>query len=208
MGPQMTAKKYIAIAGNIGAGKSELTSFLCKKYGLKPFFEPNDENPYLADFYKDMSRWAFQSQLFFLTRKWRFHRILEQEPGTCVQDRTVYEDAEIFAKNLYRQRHIHRRDWSVYWELYETVAETLRPPDLMLYLRCSVKNLKQRIRLRGRKMERDISTRYLQKLNVLYEDWLSRYRLSPVVVLETDTLDYVSNLVDRADLFQQIEKHL
>ena len=204
----MSGQKFIAIAGNIGAGKTELTAFLCKKYGLNPFFEPNDQNPYLADFYKDMKTWAFRSQIFFLTHKFRLHRELEQQSGTAIQDRTIYEDAEIFAKNLFRQRNIDKRDWKTYWELYETVAAALRPPDLMIYLRCPVKTLKQRIRLRGRKMEQDIPTAYLNRLNALYEDWFTRYKMSPVLVLPTDTLDYLTNLVDRVDLFRQIEKHL
>lgn len=204
----MSGQKFIAIAGNIGAGKTELTAFLCKKYGLKPFYEPNDQNPYLADFYKDMKTWAFRSQIFFLTHKFRLHRELERQSGTSLQDRTIYEDAEIFAKNLYRQRFIDKRDWQTYWELYENVAAALRPPDLMIYLRCPVKTLKQRIRLRGRKMEQDIPTAYLNRLNSLYEDWFTRYNMSPVLVLPTDTLDYLTNLVDRVDLFRQIEKHL
>ncbi len=201
-------KKFIAIAGNIGAGKTELTSFLCRKYGLTPSFEPNDQNPYLADFYKDMKTWAFRSQLFFLTHKFRLHRELERTAGTVLQDRTLYEDAEIFAKNLHRQRLIDKRDWKTYCELYETISESLRPPDLMIYLRCPVQTLRERIRLRGRAMEKDIPTRYLQRLNALYEEWFDNYRLSPVLVLGTDKLDYLTNLVDRVDLFRQIEKHL
>ncbi len=204
----MSGQKFIAIAGNIGAGKTELTAFLCRKYGLQPFFEPNDQNPYLADFYKDMKTWAFRSQVFFLTHKFRLHRELEKQSGTSIQDRTIYEDAEIFAKNAFRQRNIDKRDWKTYWELYETVASALKPPDLMIYLRCPVKTLKQRIRLRGRKMEQDIPTAYLNRLNGLYEDWFTRYKMSPVLVLPTDTLDYLTNLVDRVDLFRQIEKHL
>lgn len=204
----MAQTRFIAIAGNIGAGKTELTAFLCRKYGLKPFYEPNDQNPYLEDFYRDMKTWAFRSQVFFLTHKFRLHRELEREAGTALQDRTIYEDAEIFARNLARQRLIDKRDWQTYWELYETIASSLRPPDLMIYLRCPVRTLKARIRLRGRKMEQDIPTAYLKRLNDLYENWFERYTLSPVLVLPTDTLDYVTDLVDRADLFKQIEKHL
>ncbi len=204
----VAGKKFIAIAGNIGAGKTELTAFLCRKYDLKPFYEPNEGNPYLASFYKDMKAYAFRSQIYFLTHKFRLHRELEKEPGTALQDRTIYEDAEIFAKNLHKQHFIDKRDWQTYQELYETVAASLRPPDLMIYLRCPVKTLKQRIRLRGRKMEQDIPLAYLNRLNGLYEDWFTRYTLSPVLVLPTDTLDYLTNLVDRVDLFRQIEKHL
>lgn len=204
----MAQTKFIAIAGNIGAGKTELTSFLCKKYGLKPFFEPNDQNPYLADFYKDMRTWAFRSQVYFLTHKFRLHRELEKTAGTALQDRTIYEDAEIFCKNLHRQRLIDRRDFRTYWELYESVSKALRPPDLMLFLRCPVRTLKQRIRLRGRAMERDIPTAYLSRLNALYEEWFDSYEMSPVEVLPTDKLDYLTDLVDRVDLFRRIEKFL
>jgi deoxyadenosine/deoxycytidine kinase len=201
-------RKFIAIAGNIGAGKTELTRFLTKKYRLTPFFEPNDTNPYLEDFYRDMKTWAFRSQIYFLTHKFRLHRQLEQEPGTVLQDRTIYEDAEIFAKNLQRQRYIDKRDWTTYWELYQTIASALTPPDLMIYLRCPVRTLKERIRLRGREMEQDIPTAYLKRLNDLYEEWFKGYNMSPVLVLPTDKLDYLTDLVDRVDLFSQIEKHL
>ena len=204
----MAPKKFIAIAGNIGAGKTELTSFLCKKYGLTPFFEPNEQNPYLADFYRDMKTWAFRSQIFFLTHKFRLHRKLQQSSGTVVQDRTLYEDAEIFARNLHRQGFIDGRDFRTYWELYESIAESLPPPDLMIYLKCSVRTLKRRIQLRGRRIERDIPTAYLRRLNQLYEEWFRSYSTSPVLVLSTDKLDYLTDLVDRVDLFHKIEKHL
>jgi deoxyadenosine/deoxycytidine kinase len=201
-------QKFIAIAGNIGAGKTELTRFLCRRYGLNPFYEPNDQNPYLADFYKDMKAWAFKSQVFFLTHKFRLHRDLEKNDGVALQDRTIYEDAEIFAKNLWRTRKIDARDWKTYWELYETIAQALKPPDLMIYCRCPVRTLKERIALRGREMERDIPTPYLKRLNDLYEDWFKHYKMSPVLVLPTDKLDYLTDLVDRVDLFRQVEKHL
>ncbi|HEY8210332.1 MAG TPA: deoxynucleoside kinase [Myxococcaceae bacterium] len=204
----MSRKKFIAIAGNIGAGKTELTSFLCRKYGLKPFFEPNDTNPYLADFYRDMRSWAFRSQIYFLTHKFRLHRELEKESGTVIQDRTIYEDAEIFCKNLHRQRYIDSRDFTTYRELYSAIVKVLQPPDLMIYLKAPVRTLRQRIRLRGREMEQSIPVRYLQRLNALYEEWFQDYNLSPVLVLSTDKLDYLTDLVDRVDLFRQIEKHL
>ena len=204
----MRKRKFIAIAGNIGAGKTELTHFLCRKYGLTPFFEPNDANPYLEAFYKDMKTWAFRSQVFFLAHKFRLHQELDRQTGTLVQDRTLYEDAEIFAKNLHRQRFVDARDWGLYQELYGAMKATLQPPDLMIYCRCPVRTLKARIRLRGREMEKDIPTRYLQRLNALYEEWFEGYDLSPVLTLPTDKLDYLTNLVDRVDLFRQIEKHL
>jgi len=200
--------RFIAIAGNIGAGKTELTEFLCRRYGLKPFYEPNDQNPYLADFYSDMRTWAYRSQLFFLTHKFRLHLALQGEPGAVIQDRTIYEDAEIFARNLFRQRLIEKRDFDTYWELYQSIKRALRPPDLMIQLRCPVRTLRQRIRSRGRSFEQDIPAEYLRRLNRLYEDWLASYDLSPVLVLETDKLDYLTDLVDRVDLFKRIERHL
>jgi deoxyadenosine/deoxycytidine kinase len=204
----MAGKKFIAIAGNIGAGKTELTEFLCRRYGLKPFYEPNDQNPYLADFYADMKTWAYRSQLFFLTHKFRLHLSLQGEPGAVVQDRTLYEDAEIFARNLYRQRLIEKRDFETYWELYQSIGRALRPPDLMIQLHCPVRTLRQRIRARGRTFEQDIPAAYLRRLNRLYDDWYGRYDLSPVMRLEIDKLDYLTDLVDRVDLFDRIEHYL
>ncbi len=209
MGAEPVAgKRFVAIAGNIGAGKTELTEFLCRRYDIKPFYEPNEQNPYLADFYADMKTWAFRSQVFFLTHKFRLHLELQDEPGTVVQDRTIYEDAEIFARNLHLQKHISKRDFTTYWDLYRSISATLRPPDLMIYLRCPVRALRQRIRSRGREMEQDIPTAYLQRLNRLYEGWFKHYDLSPVLVLETHKLDYLTDLVDRVDLFERIEKYL
>ena len=201
-------KRFIAVAGNIGAGKTELVGFLCRRYGLTPFFEPNDTNPYLADFYKDMKAWAFQSQIYFLTHKFRLHRELEKSPGPVVQDRTIYEDAEIFARNLYQQRLMSKRDWQTYCELYDVISKSLEPPDIMIYLQAGVRTLRKRIKGRGRAMEADMPVNYLKRLNSFYEDWFSRYTLSPVLRISTDKLDYVTDLVDQLDLLKQIEKYL
>jgi deoxyadenosine/deoxycytidine kinase len=201
-------KRFIAVAGNIGAGKSELVTFLAQRYGIKPFFEPNEGNPYLADFYHDMKAWAFHSQVYFLTHKALLHRAIEREPGAVLQDRTIYEDAEVFARHLHRAGHIDRRDWQTYTELYDLVASSLAPPDLMIYLRCPVRTLMRRIARRGRPMERAIPVEYVRALNLLYEDWFARWRLSPVLTLATDKLDYLTDLVDRLDLFKAVEKHL
>jgi deoxyadenosine/deoxycytidine kinase len=204
----VAGKRFIAIAGNIGAGKTELTRFLCRRYGIKPFYEPNEQNPYLADFYKDMKTWAYRSQLFFLAHKFRLQLELQDESGAVVQDRTIYEDAEIFAKNLYRQRFIDARDFKVYWQFYRSIAKALNPPDLMIQLSCPVRTLRKRIRLRGRAMEQEIPLGYLRRLNRLYEDWFRRYDLSPILRLETDRLDWLTDLVDRVDLFRRIERYL
>jgi deoxyadenosine/deoxycytidine kinase len=143
-------KKFLAIAGNIGVGKSTLTGMLAGKMGWEPFYEAVDDNPYLADFYKDMRTWSFHSQIFFLTRRLRHHRQLLDHPGSVVQDRSVYEDAEIFARNLYEQGNMTDRDYDSYHELYRVLTEFLPPPDVVVYLRASVDTLLERIRKRGR----------------------------------------------------------
>ncbi len=204
----MAGKRFIAIAGNIGAGKTELTRFLCRRYDIKPFFEPNEQNPYLADFYRDMKAWAYKSQLYFLAHKFRLQLELQDEAGTVVQDRTIYEDAEIFAMNLHRQRFIDSRDFKTYWQFYRSMTQALRPPDLMIQLSCPVRTLRRRIKLRGRAMEQEIPVAYLSRLNRLYEDWFKRYDLSPALRLETDRLDWLTDLVDRVDLFRRIERYL
>jgi deoxyadenosine/deoxycytidine kinase len=201
-------KIYLAVAGNIGAGKSTLTDFLCRTYGVQPFFEPNEDNPYLPDFYADMKRWAFHSQVYFLSHKFRIHQELDQTPGVVVQDRTIFEDAEIFATALNRSGRLDGRDWKTYRELYDTICNSIRPPDLMIYLRCSMKTLKRRIKLRGREMEQNIPTSYLKLLHTLYEDWIGSYDLGEVLVIDTDRLDYLTDLVDRIDVMERIESYL
>ena len=197
--------KTIAIAGNIGTGKSSLVEFLTRTYGIQPFYEPNDENPYLPDFYRDMNRWAFHSQLYFLSNKFRMHRQLDKMSGVVVLDRTIYEDAEIFATALNKMRNFTGRDWDTYWNFYQIILDAIRPPDLMIYLRCSMRTLRKRIGLRGRAMEQDIPLSYLKRLEGLYERWLSSYHLSEVLVLETDKLDYINDMVDCLDVMERIE---
>ena len=201
-------KRSIAIAGNMGTGKSTLVEFLHRTYDVVPFYEPNDMNPYLADFYKDMKRWAFQSQLYFLSNKFRLHQELDRQPGVVALDRTIFEDAEIFATALYQMRKISKRDWETYQGFYHAILDAIRPPDLMIYLRCSMRTLRQRIRMRGRKMERDVPLAYLKRLDRLYEGWIDGYGMSEVLVLETDQLDYIHDLVHRLDVMQRIEQVL
>ncbi len=201
----MAARKFIAIAGNMGSGKSSLLEFLTSTYEVQPFYEPNDENPYLPDFYRDMKRWAFQSQLFFLSNKFRIHQQADRMAGVVVQDRTIFEDAEIFATALQRMGHIGHRDWQTYWAFYQSILSAIQPPDLMIYLRCSMRTLRRRIRLRGRAMEQDIPLSYLQGLDRLYEEWISNYTLSDVLVLDSDQLDFVHDLIDRQDVRERME---
>lgn len=186
-------KKFVAVAGNIGVGKSTLVALLCQRLNWQPFYEPVADNPYLADFYKDMSSWSFHSQIFFLTHRLRAHRQLLDHPTSVLQDRTVYEDAEIFAENLYRQGLIHPRDYHTYRELYEVLTDFLPPPDLVLYLRASVPTLLSRISNRGRDYERQITFDYLSQINALYEEWIARFSLCPVLTVPSDDLDYVAN---------------
>jgi deoxyadenosine/deoxycytidine kinase len=198
-------KRSIAIAGNMGSGKSTLVDFLSRTYGVTPFYEPNDENPYLADFYQDMKGWAFQSQLYFLSSKFRLHQELDRQAGVVALDRTIFEDAEIFATALFQMRKITKRDWETYNSFYTAILDAIKPPDLMIYLRCSMKTLRQRIRLRGREMEQDVPLAYLKRLDKLYENWIGSYTMSDVLVLETDRLDYIHDLVHRLDVMQRIE---
>ncbi len=186
-------KRFVAVAGNIGVGKSTLVALLCQRLDWQPFYEPVADNPYLADFYADMSSWSFHSQIFFLTHRLRAHRQLLDHPTSVLQDRTVYEDAEIFAENLYRQGLIHPRDYHTYRELYEVLTDFLPPPDLVLYLRASVPTLLSRISHRGRDYERQITFDYLSQINALYEEWIARFSLCPVLTVPSDDLDYVAN---------------
>ncbi|HSQ18078.1 MAG TPA: deoxynucleoside kinase [Anaerolineales bacterium] len=186
-------KKFVAVAGNIGVGKSTLVSMLCGQLGWQPFFEPVGDNPYLSDFYKDMRLWSFHSQIFFLTRRLRAHRQLLDHPTSAVQDRSVYEDAEVFALNLFRQGLMDERDYLSYRELYHVLSEFLPPPDLVIYLRASVSTLQGRIAQRGRDYERTITPDYLAQLNALYEEWIDHFSLCPVLAVPADELDYVAH---------------
>lgn len=198
-------RRIIAIAGNMGSGKSTLVEFLSRTYAVSPFYEPNEQNPYLPDFYRDMRRWAFHSQVYFLSNKFRLHQELDRTPGVSILDRTIFEDAEVFARALREMRRIDKRDWETYQDLYRAILEAIRPPDLMIYLRCSMRTLRKRVRLRGRAMEQDVPLSYLKRLDSLYEAWIGSYRMSDVLILETDRLDYVSDLMYRLDVMQRIE---
>jgi len=186
-------KHFVAIAGNVGVGKSTLVGLLANKLGWTPFYEAVDENPYLSDFYREMRTWSFHSQVFFLSKRLRHHRRLLDHPSSVLQDRSVYEDAEIFAKNLYRQGNMDDRDYGVYRELYEVLTLYLPPPDLVVYLRAGVPTLLKRIAQRGREYERGISADYLVSLNDLYEEWVAAFRLCPILTIAADDLDYVNH---------------
>lgn len=186
----MNRDYFIAVAGNIGAGKSTLTGLLAQAFGWEPFYEANAENPYLADFYRDMQRWSFHSQVFFLGKRLEHHRQLLDHPGSVVQDRTVYEDAEIFARNLHRQGLMSDRDYDAYRRLYQAISAFLPPPDLMIYLRAGVDTLMEHIAGRGREFEQSISRDYLEQLNNLYEQWIKNWTACPVLTIEIDGMDF------------------
>lgn len=186
-------KHFVTVAGNIGVGKSTLVSKLAEQKSWHPYFEPVAENPYLEEFYADMKTWAFQSQVFFLTHRLRMHLDLLANPNSVIQDRSVYEDAEIFATNLHRQGQMGDRDFSSYRKLYALLSDMLRPPDLVIYLSASVPTLQRRISLRGRDFESSISETYLQQLNQLYEKWIANFSLCPVLIVPTDQMDFVAH---------------
>lgn len=198
---------YVAVAGNIGAGKSTLTKLLSDRYHLSPVFEAVDENPYLEDFYADMPRFAFHSQMFFLAARLRQH-LRQVNPGRrVIQDRTVYEDAAIFARLLRDDGVMDQRDHDSYTTMYEAVSAALRPPDLLIYLRASLPTLKRHIRQRGRSYEADIDDGYLDRLGALYEDWIDDYSLSPVVVVPGDDLDFVNDGSDLKRVLDLLERN-
>ena len=194
---------YLAIAGNIGVGKSTLTGILAERYRLHPVFEAVDENPYLEDFYLDMPRYAFHSQIFFLAKRLRQHLTEVNTNERVIQDRTIYEDAAIFARNLFEEGVMEARDYRSYCQLYQAIAAALRPPDLLIYLRAGVATLRARIAERGRGYETSISTDYLARLNDLYERWVDGYDLSERLVIESDETDFL----DPADLAHLLGRH-
>ncbi len=201
-------RKYLVVAGNIGAGKSTLVGLLARRLGFDPYYEPVAENPFLQDFYQDMERWAFNSQVFFLAHRVQSHRALMDDPRSVVQDRSLYEDAEVFARNLFERGLMSARDWEVYGELYRTFCELLPPPDLVVYLRATLPTLRGRIAKRGRGFEAGISDEYLVSLNALYESWIESFTLAPVLVVPSDRLDFVAESRDFEAIAASIEHRL
>jgi deoxyadenosine/deoxycytidine kinase len=190
----MRPGKFVAVAGNIGVGKTNLTTLLANHLGWRAYYEPVIDNPYLDDFYDDMERWAFHLQVFFLSKRFEIHREMVSSDEPCIQDRTIYEDKEIFATTLHRQGFMSNRDFENYTALFDAMTSYLRTPDLIVYLRAGVGTLLDRIRCRGRDCEREISGDYLEALNGAYEEWCDRAsRLTRVLTLETEDLDLVSD---------------
>jgi len=201
-------KRYIAVAGNMGVGKSTLVQFLTSQFSGHPFYEAVTDNPYFNKFFKDMRRWAFHSQLSFLSKKFHMHQRLEKMPGLVVLDRTIYEDAEIFAKGLYKMGNISKDDFDLYWELYRSMCQSIRPPDLLIFLTCSIKTLKHRIKMRGRLAEKSAPDSYLRRLQQDYEQWIEKVDFCPVQKIDTDKTNYLEDLAHRADIIRIFEKYL
>jgi len=191
-----TGKAFVAVAGNIGSGKSSLTRLLSAANGWTPMFESVEDNPYLSDFYGDMKRWSFQLQVYFLSNRFRSHKSITEGNNSVVLDRVIYEDAEIFARNLFEIGNMEKRDYENYLALYDVMTEYLHPPDLLVYLRANVDTLLRQISLRGRDFEKSIRREYLEQLNGHYESWIARYTKGKLLVVESDHLDFVNNPED------------
>jgi deoxyadenosine/deoxycytidine kinase len=200
--------KYIVVAGNIGVGKSTLVNLLCRRLGWDAFYEPVTENPYLADFYQDMNTWGFHSQVFFLAHRLQIQHAVIKNPGSVIQDRSIYEDAEIFATNLLNQGHLSQRDFDTYRALYQAMNDFLPPPDLVIYLQASVRTLLQRISQRSRDYEQSISAEYLDQLNQLYQEWINHFTLCPVLTIPADDLDYVAHSRHLDLIVQKVQEKL
>lgn len=199
---------HIAIAGNIGAGKTTLTSLLAKHYNWKPNYETVDNNPYLDDFYNDMQRWSFNLQIFFLNT--RFKQIIEivNSGENVIQDRTIYEDAEIFAPNLHDMGLMSARDFENYKALFDIMIDLIRKPDLLIYLRASVPTLVNQIQLRGRAYEESIRLDYLKMLNERYELWVSKYTGSNMLIINVDDLDFQNNPEDLSKIIDKVDAQI
>lgn len=199
--------QYIAIAGNIGAGKSSLTGLLAQHFRWKAFYESVDDNPYLADFYEDMLRWSFNLQIYFLSSRFRHQKDMLRKQISLIQDRTIYEDVEIFAKNLHQMDLMSDRDFNNYEALFHEMSYYLRPPDLLIYLRAQVPTLVRQIQQRGREYENSIRIDYLERLNNLYEDWINRYPHEKLII-DTDNLDFVNDKEDLGSIIGLVEQRL
>ncbi|SHI00539.1 Deoxyadenosine/deoxycytidine kinase [Chryseolinea serpens] len=200
--------KHIAISGNIGSGKTTLVEKLSKHYNWIPVYESADNNPYLKDFYEDMTRWAFHLQIYFLNSRFKQVTSIKDSDRTIVQDRTIYEDASIFAANLHESGHIAERDYQNYLDIFNSMVNFVHPPDLLIYLRADIPKLVQQIQKRGREYEYSMSLDYLRKLNTHYEQWISNYTLGRLLIIDVNNLDFVERIEDFAFIIGKMELEL
>jgi deoxyadenosine/deoxycytidine kinase len=199
---------HIAITGNIGAGKTTLATLLAEQLGWEVFYEVVDDNPYLKEFYEDMPRWAFHTQVFFLTTRFdQVHRI-KQSSKNIIQDRTIYEDAYIFATNLYESGIMPQRDFNNYMGLFRAVSNLVKPPDLIIYLKADLEKLTRQIRQRNREYERNLSLEYLSNLNIQYDRWTSHYTDGRLLVVDSNQLDFLHNPEHLSTLIRNIRQEL
>lgn len=199
---------HIAIVGNIGAGKTTLAELLAKSYGWDPLFEAVDNNPYLEDFYNDMKRWSFNLQIYFLNSRYRQLMDIQKSGRNIVQDRTIYEDAFIFAENLHDMGLMTTRDYENYRAIFDNMTSYIKPPDLLVYLKASVPTLVNNIQRRGREYEIGIRIDYLSKLNEKYQKWIGNYNLGKLLIIDKDNIDFANNTEDLATVVQSIEREI
>ena len=200
---------FIAVSGNIGAGKTTWTNMLARHFNITAYFEKVKENPYLDDFYRDMKRWAFQSQIFFLTQRFNSHLEIQARNQDCVLDRTIYEDSEIFARNLFNQELMSKRDFQSYYDLYETMLKVIRYPDLLIYLKAPVAGLLERIQMRNRDCERSIPETYLAELNTAYDAWIKKMEpITKVIIIDTDDFNFFQDRDKTGNILKSIEAAL
>jgi len=198
---------FIGIAGNIGVGKTTMTDIIARRFGWRAFYESVIDNPYLEDFYLDMKRWSFNLQIYFLSHRFRSHKQMTECEVATVQDRTIYEDVEIFARNLFEMGNMSERDWENYRALFEIMTSYLKKPDVIIYLRASVDTLLTRIKKRSRGFERDISPEYIYMLNLAYERWIKEeQKRNHVLIVETDQFDVFRDQDKLEDLLQKIHQ--
>lgn len=199
---------HVAIAGNIGAGKTTLTKLLAKHYRWDPHFESVEENPYLDDFYSEMERWSFNLQVYFLNSRFRQILKIRESGKNIIQDRTIYEDARIFAPNLHAMGLMTNRDYSNYDSLFELMERLVSPPDLLIYLRASIPTLVGQIHKRGRDYENSISIDYLSRLNERYEAWITKYTKGKLLIIDVDNLNFVDNPEDLGSIIDKIDAQI
>jgi deoxyadenosine/deoxycytidine kinase len=205
---ERTLIKHVAIAGNIGAGKTTLTEMLAKHFGWEVHYENTENNPYLSDFYMDMKRWSFNLQVFFLSSRYQQVLRILQGNRTVIQDRTIYEDAYLFAPNLADMGLMERRDFENYLTLFQSIVSQVKAPDLLIYLKASIPTLVEHIHMRGRDYEGNISIEYLKRLNERYENWISSYAEGKLLIINVDNLDFSSNKEHASKVLEMVQAEL